>query len=84
MKLANIRITYKLVVLVAVTMIGLCASGIFAAQMMKREMLDARMLQLKSIVEIGTNVAANIQKDVAAGKLTKDAAAASWCVVSSR
>ena len=76
MKLANIRITYKLVVLVAVTMIGLCASGIFAAQMMKSEMLDARMLQLKSIVEIGTNVAANIQKDVAAGKLTKEAATA--------
>jgi methyl-accepting chemotaxis protein len=75
-KLANIRITYKLVVLVAVTMIGLCASGIFAAQMMKSEMLDARMLQLKSIVEIGTNVAANIQKDVAAGKLTKEAATA--------
>lgn len=76
MKLANIRITYKLVVLVAVTVIGLCASGIFAAQMMKREMLDARMLQLKSIVEIGMNVAADIQKDVAAGKLTKEAAAA--------
>ncbi|RYX93911.1 MAG: HAMP domain-containing protein [Bradyrhizobiaceae bacterium] len=73
---ANIRITYKLVVLVAVTMIGLCASGIFAAQIMKREMLDARMLQLKSIVEIGTNVAAGLQKDVAAGKFTKEAAAA--------
>jgi methyl-accepting chemotaxis protein len=37
-KLANIRITYKLVVLVAVTMIGLCAAGILAAYMVKSEM----------------------------------------------
>ncbi|MGM4893570.1 methyl-accepting chemotaxis protein [Tardiphaga sp. 839_C3_N1_4] len=76
MKLANIRITYKLVVLVAVTMIGLCAAGILAAYMVKSEMLSARTEQLKSIVEIGTNVAASIQKDVAAGKLTKEAATA--------
>ncbi|KAA0075167.1 methyl-accepting chemotaxis protein [Tardiphaga sp. P9-11] len=76
MKLANIRITYKLIVLVAVTMIGLCAAGILAAYMVKSEMLSARTEQLKSIVEIGTNVAASIQKDVAAGKLTRDAATA--------
>jgi methyl-accepting chemotaxis protein len=75
-KLANIRITYKLIVLVAVTMIGLCAAGILAAYMVKSEMLSARTEQLKSIVEIGTNVAASIQKDVAAGKLTRDAATA--------
>jgi methyl-accepting chemotaxis protein len=75
-KLANIRITYKLIVLVAVTMIGLCAAGILAAYMVKSEMLSARTEQLKSIVEIGTNVAASIQKDVAAGKLTREAATA--------
>jgi len=75
-KLNSIRITSKLVVLVAVTMIGLCAAGILAAYMVKSEMLSARTEQLKSIVEIGTNVAASLQKDVAAGKLTKEAATA--------
>ena len=76
MKFENIRITSKLVILVAVTMIGLCAAGILAAFMVKSEMLSARTEQLKSIVEIGSNVAANLQKDVVAGKLTKEAATA--------
>jgi len=75
-KFENIRITSKLVILVAVTMIGLCAAGILAAFMVKSEMLSARTEQLKSIVEIGSNVAANLQKDVVAGKLTKEAATA--------
>ena len=76
MKLNNLRITSKLVILVAVTMIGLCAAGILAAYLVKSEMLSARIEQLKSIVELGTNVAANLQKDVAAGKIGKEAATA--------
>ncbi len=84
MKLANIRITYKLVILVAVTSIGLGAAGILAAYMVKSEMLSARTEQLKSIVETGTNVAASIQKEVAAGKLTKEAATAELDAASSR
>jgi methyl-accepting chemotaxis protein len=75
-KFDNIRITSKLVILVAVTMIGLCAAGMLAAYLVKSEMLSARTEQLKSIVEIGTNVATNLQKEVAAGKLSKDAATA--------
>jgi methyl-accepting chemotaxis protein len=75
-KLQNLRITSKLVILVAVTMIGFCAAGMLAAYMVKREMLAARTEQLKSIVEIGTNVAAGLQKDIATGKLTKEAATA--------
>lgn len=76
MKFQDIRITSKLVVLVAVTMIGLCAAGMLAAYMVKSEMLSARTEQLKSIVELGTNVAANLQKEVAAGKISKDDATA--------
>ncbi|QDM23234.1 HAMP domain-containing protein [Tardiphaga sp. vice352] len=76
MRLNNLRITSKLVILVAVTMIGLCAAGILAAYLVKSEMLAARTEQLKSIVELGTNVAANVQKDVAAGKISKEAATA--------
>ena len=76
MTLNNLRITSKLVILVAVTMIGLCAAGILAAYLVKSEMLSARIEQLKSIVELGTNVAANLQKDVAAGKIGKEAATA--------
>ena len=76
MKFDNIRITSKLVILVAVTMVGLCAAGILAAYMVRSEMLSARTEQLKSIVELGANVAANLQKEVAAGKISKEAASA--------
>jgi methyl-accepting chemotaxis protein len=75
-KFNNIRITSKLVVLVAITMIGLCAAGIFAASMVKSEMLAARAEQLKSIVDIGRNIQASLQKQVDAGQLTKEAAVA--------
>jgi methyl-accepting chemotaxis protein len=70
----NFRITSKLVMLVAVTMIGLCAAGILAAYMMRSEMLSARNEQLKSIVDISRNMQASLQKQVAAGQMTKDAA----------
>jgi methyl-accepting chemotaxis protein len=75
-KLSNIRITSKLVILIAVTMIGFCAAGILAAYMMKREMLNARTEQLKSIVDIGRNVAASLQKQVVAGQMTREQATA--------
>lgn len=78
MKFSNLRITSKLVILVAVTMIGLCAAGVLAAYMVKREMLSERTEQLKSIVDIARNMSSSLQKQVEGGKLTKDAAIAEF------
>ncbi|MDB5620062.1 methyl-accepting chemotaxis protein [Tardiphaga sp.] len=78
MKFNNIRITSKLVMLVAVTMIGLCAAGLLAAHMVRSQMLSARTEQLRSIVDIGRNMQANLQKQVVAGQITKEAAVAEF------
>src|SRR5260370_32812553 len=43
---------------------------------MQREMLNARIDQTKAIVDMARNMAAGLQKEVEAGKLTKEAALA--------
>ena len=78
MKLSDLRITPKLGILVAVAMFGLLAAGLFAASILKREMLTDRTEQTKAIVETAVNLAIGLQKQVDAGKLTKDAAIAEF------
>ncbi|PZA09552.1 chemotaxis protein [Rhodopseudomonas palustris] len=78
MKFTNLRITPKLGVLVAVAMLGLLASGLFAASILLREMRSDRLEQTKAIVETAVNMAIGLQKQVDAGKLTKDAAIAEF------
>jgi methyl-accepting chemotaxis protein len=73
-KLNNLRITPKLVILVAVTLIGLGAASLLASSMMQKQLLAARIDQTKAIVETARNMAVGLQKQVDAGKLTKDAA----------
>ncbi len=45
---------------------------------MQREMLNARLDQVRSIVEIARNMAIGLQKQVDAGQLTKEAALAEF------
>ena len=45
---------------------------------MQREMLNARIDQVRAIVEIGRNMAIGLQKQVEAGQLTKEAALAEF------
>jgi methyl-accepting chemotaxis protein len=73
-KLNNLRITPKLVILVGVTLLGLCAAGVLAGYLVQREMLAARIDQTKTIVEAVRNMAVGLQKKVDAGALTKEAA----------
>jgi methyl-accepting chemotaxis protein len=72
--LKNLPITPKLGILVGVAVVGLCVAGVFAAYMMKSELLSARMDQTHAIVETARNMAIGLQKQVEAGKLTKEAA----------
>jgi methyl-accepting chemotaxis protein len=77
-KLTNLTITPKLGILVGATLFGLCASGALAGYLMQREMLNARIDQAHAIVEMGLNMAAGLQKQVAAGELTREAALAEF------
>jgi methyl-accepting chemotaxis protein len=72
------RITAKLAILVGITLIGLCAAGLFAGSMMQKEMVNARVEQTRAIVETARSMALAIQKQVEAGKLTKEAAIEDW------
>ena len=78
MKLNSLKITPKLGILVGVTLLGLCAAGVLAGQLMKREMVKAKVDQLHNIVDMAKNMAAGLQKQVDAGQMTKEAAIAEF------
>ena len=78
MKLNNLTITPKLGILVGVALFGLCIAGVLAGYLMQREMLNARIDQVRSIVEVGRNMAIGLQKQVDAGQMTKEAAFAEF------
>jgi methyl-accepting chemotaxis protein len=77
-KLNNLKIAPKLGILLGVTLVGLSAAGILAGHLVQREMMTARMEQIHSIVDMARNMAAGLQKEVEAGKLTKEAAFAEF------
>ncbi len=78
MKLNNLKIAPKLGIVVGLALLGLCAAGVLASQLMQQEMLNARVEQTKAIVETARNMALGLQKEVEAGKLTKEAALAEF------
>jgi methyl-accepting chemotaxis protein len=77
-KLNNLTIAPKLGILVGVTLFGLCIAGALAGYLMQREMLDARLDQVRSIVDAARNMAIGLQKQVEAGQLTREAALAEF------
>jgi methyl-accepting chemotaxis protein len=76
--LTNLKITPKLGILVGVTLLGLCAAGVLAGYLMQREMLNGRVEQTRAIVDMARNMALGLQKQVAAGQMTKEAAIAEF------
>ena len=78
MKLTNLKITPKLGILVGVTLLGLCVAGVLAGYLMQREMLNGRIEQTRAIVNMARNMALGLQKQVAAGQMTKEAAIAEF------
>jgi len=77
-KLTNLKITPKLGILLGVTLVGLCVAGMLAGYLMQREMLNARIEQTKSIVEMAKNMAAGFKKQVDAGEMNKEQARAEF------
>jgi len=78
LKLNNLKIVPKLGILVGVTLLGLCIAGVLAGYLMQQEMLNNRIDQVHSIVELARNMAVGLQKQVEAGQLTKEAALAEF------
>ena len=78
MKLNNLKIAPKLGILLGVTLVGLSAAGVLAGHLVQREMMSARIEQIHAVVDMARNMAAGLQKDVEAGKLTKEAAFAEF------
>jgi methyl-accepting chemotaxis protein len=77
-KLTNLKITPKLGILVGVTLLGLCIAGALAGYLMQREMLNARIDQTRSMVEMVRNLAASYKKQIDDGQMTKEAAIAEF------
>jgi methyl-accepting chemotaxis protein len=77
-KLNNLTITPKLGILLGVTLFGLCIAGALAGYLMQLEMFNARLDQVRSIVDVARNMAIGLQKQVEAGQLTKEAALAEF------
>jgi methyl-accepting chemotaxis protein len=75
-KLNNLTIAPKLGILVGVTLLGLCVSGAVGGYLMQQEMFSARVDQTRAIVEIVRNMAGALNKEVQAGRMTKEAALA--------
>ena len=78
MKLNNLTIAPKLGIVLGVTLVGLCVAGVLAGYLMQREMLNARIDQTNAIVDMARNMATGLQKEVEAGKTTKEAALAEF------
>jgi methyl-accepting chemotaxis protein len=78
MKWSSMTIAPKLGILLGVTLVGLSAAGILAGHLMRQEMLASKTEQMHNIVDMARNMAIGLQKEVTAGKMTKEAAIAEW------
>jgi methyl-accepting chemotaxis protein len=77
-QLNNLKIAPKLGIVVGVSLFGLCLAGALALYLMREEMFNARVEEMHAIVDMARNMALGLQKDVEAGKLTKEQAIAQF------
>jgi methyl-accepting chemotaxis protein len=70
--LNNFRISIKFTVLICTILLGLAVAGFAAARFARQALLDDRVLALKSVVDIAVSTADALDKQVQAGKLTKE------------
>jgi methyl-accepting chemotaxis protein len=77
-KLNNLTIAPKLGILVGVALLGLCVAGGLAGYLMQQEMVNSRVDEIHTIVDMARNLAIGLQKEVDAGKLSKEAAIAEF------
>ncbi|MGJ4941856.1 methyl-accepting chemotaxis protein [Bradyrhizobium sp. HKCCYLS1011] len=78
MKLNNMKIAPKLAIVVGIALIGLCLAGTLSAYLMQREMLNSKIEQIHAVIDVARSMAAGLQKEVEAGRMTKEAALAEF------
>jgi len=78
LKFSNLTIAPKLGMVVGVALLGLCIAGVLAGYLMQQEMFNARVDEMHAIVDMARNMAGALQKEVEAGKLTKEQAIAEF------
>jgi methyl-accepting chemotaxis protein len=70
--LNNFRINIKFIVLIGTVMLGLAVAGLSASRLARQALLNDRVHALKSVVEIAATTADSLDKQVQAGKLTRE------------
>jgi methyl-accepting chemotaxis protein len=70
--LNNCRIGIKFTILISAVVLGLAVAGFSAARLARQALLDDRVQALKSIVEVTVSTADALDKQVQAGKLTRE------------
>jgi methyl-accepting chemotaxis protein len=72
--LTHLKISIKICVLLAVLVLGLALAGLAAARLAHQELVNSRVEQLKAIVDTALGIADALDKQVQAGKLTREQA----------
>jgi methyl-accepting chemotaxis protein len=67
--LSNFTIRTKLVSMVAVSAVAVCAVIAVAASLSQKRMMEDRILQLRTAVDLVTGLAQSLQDEVEAGKM---------------
>jgi methyl-accepting chemotaxis protein len=70
MILRRFKIRTKLVSMVVLSMLAVCAIIAFSASLSEKRMLDDRVAQLRTAVDMAIGMAQSLQDDVTAGKMT--------------
>lgn len=70
----QLKLRTKIVLLVVVSLVGMLGLATFAVLEMKRDLSDARRIQIKSVTEALFNTVADFHAQEVAGKLTRDQA----------
>ena len=72
--LDRLKLSAKIAILVAASLIGLLLEVAYSASSMRTAMLDARKLQIRSVTEAVFNTLTDLNEQVKAGKISEDQA----------
>lgn len=72
--LDRLKLSAKIAILVAASLIGLLLEVAYSASSMRTAMLDARKLQIRSVTEAVFNTLADLNEQVKAGKISEEQA----------
>ncbi len=74
----NLKLRAKLGILTGITVVALIVLGYTTTQLMRAELLQERVTELKNIVALAKTTQATLKKDIDAGKITKEQAIRQW------